>query len=141
MARRLRRTGVTTTSASAAIIAPGETARILYVNAGGESSERTVSVRSRYTSRAGIAYLRAYCHLRGEERTFRSDRILAVLSRHQTALPRPQPVRANPSAPGRPTRPRADRNAVLNRCLRFGLHDVASPSGSPAPATAKTGHS
>lgn len=88
---------------------PGTTARILYVNGYGETSERTIDVIRRSTARNGYTYVRAYCHLRGEERTFRGDRVLAVLERTadtQRRPPSPQPgtLRATARDQGTATR-------------------------------------
>lgn len=60
------------------LLRPGARARIAYRNADGESTERLIEVRSRFRSASGATYLRAWCHLRGEERTFREDRVVAV---------------------------------------------------------------
>ncbi len=87
-------------------IEPGRRVRILYVNASGQSSERSVDVHRRYTSRAGVTYFVGHCHSRGEERTFRADRVLAVLS---AAARSGTPVATSPAArlelgPGTPAR-------------------------------------
>lgn len=70
---------VTTLSTEYPALKPGSTVTILYVNGSGETSERTITVGSRYLSGAGVTFLRAYCHLRKEDRTFRLDRVLGVL--------------------------------------------------------------
>ncbi len=66
-------------------LAAGMSARILYVNGDGRTSERTIDIIRCSTSRYGVNYLRAWCHLRHEERTFRTDRVLAVLESHGAA--------------------------------------------------------
>jgi len=71
---------------------PGQTVRILYVNAYGETSTRTLEIRETYTTPAGVTYLRAFCRLREQLRTFRTDRILAVLD------PQPEPAGKSPAA-------------------------------------------
>lgn len=50
---------------------------IRYRDAAGKVTVRTVTVLRRFGSPYGEGYIRAYCHLRGEERTFRESRILA----------------------------------------------------------------
>lgn len=52
------------------------TVRIHYCNANGTSSTRIIHIRKIYRSKYGTTYIRAYCDLREEERTFRADRIL-----------------------------------------------------------------
>jgi predicted DNA-binding transcriptional regulator YafY len=48
---------------------------IVYVTAGGARSERRVTVKD-VVRRARDLYLVAQCHMRGDERTFRLDRII-----------------------------------------------------------------
>ncbi len=103
-------------------LAVGMSARILYVNGDGRTSERTIDIISCSTSRYGVNYIRARCHLRNEERTFRTDRVLAVLESHgatphepatpwPTAGPKIQPVsRPCPAAARQP--PTAARPAT-----------------------------
>ncbi|MFW6214255.1 MAG: WYL domain-containing protein, partial [Spirochaetota bacterium] len=62
-----------------ASLTTGSVVRILYVNGSGQTSERSISVKGRFTSREGVTYLRAFCHLRQEERVFRTDRVLGIL--------------------------------------------------------------
>ncbi|MFW5728554.1 MAG: WYL domain-containing protein [Spirochaetota bacterium] len=64
---------------------PGMVADITYMNGSGDVSDRRIHISTRYCSRAGIWYLRAYCHLREEERTFREDRVLSVRRVHAPA--------------------------------------------------------
>jgi hypothetical protein len=54
----------------------GTPIRMKYRNGSGEISWRKVDPISFYSARNGYSYLRAYCRLREEERTFRFDRIL-----------------------------------------------------------------
>lgn len=56
---------------------PGAAYRIRYVSESGRRSTRTIEVRE-VRRRNGMIYLRAWCSLRGEERTFRSDRVLSA---------------------------------------------------------------
>ncbi len=55
---------------------PSGYVRICYCSGSGETSTRTIRIRNVYRSRYGKTYIRAYCELRREERTFRLDRIL-----------------------------------------------------------------
>jgi len=102
-------------------LAIGTSARILYVNGDGRTSERTIDIIRRYTSRDGVTYLRAWCHLRGEERTFRTDRVLAALesSRPSASPARPTPAvhlqpapRPQPAAMPAPPAPSSHRPAA-----------------------------
>lgn len=99
---------------------PGSTARILYVNGSGTTSERTITVRSRYVASAGNTYLSAYCHLRTEDRTFRLDRVLGVLesdARHAGSYVDTEPaVRGN--SPARQQRPRVTPPAKQGHLFR-----------------------
>ncbi len=83
-------------------LAIGMSARILYVNGNGRTSERTIDIIRRYTSRDGVTYLRAWCRLRNEERTFRTDRVLAVLESRGPVTSATHPPRPRPVAPRRP---------------------------------------
>lgn len=94
----------------------GTNARILYVDGNGQTSERTITIGHRFTSGRGVTYLVAYCHLRGEQRTFRLDRVLSVLdtraaqpvgaraSARTTRTPSARSPSTRPSAQPRPTR-------------------------------------
>lgn len=75
----------------------GTTACLLYVNGNGETSERTITIEHRFTSGRGVTYLVAHCHLRGEQRTFRLDRVMSVLETH-AARAGSQATRAAPGA-------------------------------------------
>ena len=54
----------------------GKSYRILYESESGRRTERTIDLLRKSRSGSGVLYLRAYCRLREEERTFRADRIL-----------------------------------------------------------------
>ncbi|HOV39092.1 MAG TPA: WYL domain-containing protein [Spirochaetales bacterium] len=56
----------------------GSRYRIQYRSESGRITLRNIDLIDYYTSCNDILYLRAYCHLRNEERTFRADRILSV---------------------------------------------------------------
>jgi hypothetical protein len=56
---------------------PGTVAKMLYQNQEGQTTQRTVEVLRWSHSSHGVTYLRAWCRLRDEERTFRVDRIVS----------------------------------------------------------------
>lgn len=106
MARVLLTVVVPATLTTTDRLRPGTSARILYVDGDGRTSERTIDVICAFTGRNGVRYVRAHCHLRHESRTFRGDRVLAILESRQPDPPRapspPPPRRADPAAdPGR----------------------------------------
>ncbi|MCX7023416.1 MAG: WYL domain-containing protein [Spirochaetes bacterium] len=51
---------------------------IRYASESGRTTERTIDVLRLGSSGDGVTYVRAHCHLRGEDRTFRADRVLAA---------------------------------------------------------------
>jgi len=53
----------------------GGRVRIAYTDGDGEASIRVIEPMRIYRARNGCTYIKAYCHLREEERTFRLDRI------------------------------------------------------------------
>jgi len=55
---------------------PGCLVHIVYENEAGEVSPRRVRVERWVHGRNGYSYLKGYCFMRGEDRTFRADRIL-----------------------------------------------------------------
>ncbi len=60
----------------AEMLAPGRLLRIVYVTWDGRRTERLVEPANVYASGDAV-YLVAHCHLRGQQRTFRLDRIVA----------------------------------------------------------------
>lgn len=58
-------------------VPPGQTVTIDYTTEQGTSSRRTIDVASVY-EHYGRTYVRGYCHLRKEDRTFRRDRMRVV---------------------------------------------------------------
>jgi hypothetical protein len=58
-------------------VQPGQTVTIDYTTEQGTSSRRTIDVASVY-EHYGRTYVRGYCHLRKEDRTFRLDRMRVV---------------------------------------------------------------
>ncbi len=98
----------------------GKTYRISYEPEGGIRTERVIDLIRAFIAADGRIYLKAFCHLRGEERTFRADRVMqcTCLSVPETtrsaaspdtespitpvqgssdsrAIPRPEPANAN----------------------------------------------
>ena len=90
---------------------PGSRYLISYANESLETSVRTIDVIRTSRSGDGLLYIRAFCHLRGMERTFRDDRIIhaervqSVCSasgqsaRYYSAVPH-SPVTADRGSPG-----------------------------------------
>lgn len=70
---------------------PGSaTHRLEYADAFGEVTERSIQVQRVYEGASGIIYVEAFCELRMEQRTFRSERILK-LSELPSGRPFPDP--------------------------------------------------
>ncbi len=136
----------------------GTVADITYMNASGQVSERRIEITSRYCSQAGTWYLRAYCHLRGEERTFREDRVLSIRkvqpgpsshggrtggSPHAGASRRPTaggtPARgasaASSPAAGRTARPRSTVGPAGHAPSHTGT-PTSTPAAAPTPGPA-----
>jgi hypothetical protein len=57
---------------------PGNSYKITYRSESGRLSVRTIDIISTSPAPEGQLYLGAYCHLRNEERTFRSDRVICT---------------------------------------------------------------
>lgn len=68
---------------------PGTLLEMLYRNDSGEVSRRRVRVVGWIHGRNGFSYLRGWCFLRGEERTFRADRVLEWRLESPAAGPAP----------------------------------------------------
>lgn len=72
---------------------PGHRYRIAYESESGQRTDRTIEVLRTCHGRHAAGYIRAFCTLRNEERTFRSDRILSftdlgrISTSSQAALP------------------------------------------------------
>ncbi len=58
---------------------PGKSYRIMYQSESGRATERTIELLNISHAGDGRVFLKAYCHLRGEERTFRADRVTESL--------------------------------------------------------------
>ena len=65
----------TTTSDLKQAVIPGRSIEIQYENAEGLIKWRNIDVLRVYQGRNSLTYIRAYCHYRNKERTFRLDRI------------------------------------------------------------------
>jgi len=63
---------------SKVLLEEGSTYLIYYQNAREEKTKRTIHIHNIYHGRNGHTYIRAYCSLRQEMRTFREDRIEVV---------------------------------------------------------------
>jgi hypothetical protein len=57
---------------------PGKSYLITYSSESGETSERAIDVIGTSRAYGDRLYIRAFCQLRGEERTFRADRVIKV---------------------------------------------------------------
>ncbi len=137
---------------------PGAAYKIQYVSESGRRSTRTIEVRE-IRRRNGAVYLRAWCRLRGEERTFRSDRVLSAealavaapgygaaaawseCSRWMERSPIPEYAswRPRPTEPVPvPSRAQAAAPAVLAAIARTAPEISARIDASPAPAPARS---
>ncbi|MCK7473096.1 MAG: WYL domain-containing protein [Rhodopseudomonas palustris] len=100
----------------------GKRYRIRYRSESGEVSDRGIDILESRTGFNGVTYLKAYCHLRQEERTFRADRILSS-----------EIVPANASRPGAvatSSRPAPAPSALLPRAA------APAPPRGPLPSIA-----
>ena len=75
--------------------------RIRYIDVGGLETEREVEPQHVVVGPNG-SYLTAWCHLRGDDRVFRMDRI--TRAERTPSLPRPQRVVAEPVVDGHETK-------------------------------------
>lgn len=90
-----------------------------YVSAEDRRTTRVVEPRGLYTD--GVAwYVEAWCHLAGDERTFRVDRILAI---RPAAVPAPRPV-TRPPLEDRPV----EVVLVLDRGARWLAEEIPGTS-------------
>jgi len=78
---------------------PGTVADVTYENGAGMVTRRCIEVKHSYRSAGGTEYIRAYCRLRGEDRTFRRDRILRIHAL-QGPDPFPGPATLSDAGPG-----------------------------------------
>jgi hypothetical protein len=112
----------------------GKRYRILYESESGETTERSIDLIRTSRSVDGRIFLRAYCHLREEERTFRADQILrAELVSAVPSLPPALRLSAPPrvvSATETREPPRKERKSfgeVLGMLVGYGFGLVLMP--------------
>lgn len=124
-------------------VPPGSLVRIDYVNESGEVSHRRVRVDQWVHGRNGHSYLKGYCFLRGEDRTFRADRILdwafdepAAPSRF-LAEPAPEPWK--PAWPTREVASAPAAAAAVPTTSPAFARVPAAPHFSPKPSTRARG--
>ena len=79
----------------------GHVLRIGYIDVGGLETERVVEPQHVVVGPNG-SYLTAFCHLRGDDRVFRMDRI--TRADRQPSGPRPRRLAAEPVVPGHRTK-------------------------------------
>jgi hypothetical protein len=105
----------------------GNSYAIVYLDAEGERSERTVDLIAIDLRPEGLVYLRCKCRLRGEERSFRADRILQarLVTADQASLNnieihcvrRLAEPEAKPPVPAEPSEPTERTGWVLKTLL------------------------
>jgi hypothetical protein len=78
--------------------------RIVYRSESGGVSERVVDVLDLRHATAGALYIRAFCHLRGQDRTFCSDRVLSASQIEAPARTATSSASARASEPAAPAR-------------------------------------
>jgi hypothetical protein len=81
----------------------GRRVRIQYIDGSWRRTERVIEPLRTFRGRFGEAYLEAFCHLRGERRTFRLDRIASwVVEAVQERVSAPPPASPSPAPPAGP---------------------------------------
>lgn len=117
---------------------PGSLVDLVYRNEAGETSRRRVEIVRWSHAGNGFTYLRAFCFLREEERTFRTDRILGWRVAERAAPAPAMPVVAFvPVAPPKPADaavpgPAAEQALRAGSALLPGWAAGATPSAHPA---------
>ncbi len=101
----------------------GESYRIWYRSESGRATERTIELLRVSRARDGRVFLKAFCHLRGEERTFRADRVTrserlgtvprVFASPVETVVPRPEPISAAVIVPSASMAPPTPQRTVV----------------------------
>jgi len=120
---------------------PGKRYRITYSSESGETSERTIDVIGTNRAYGDRLYIRAFCNLRGEERTFRADRIIS--SEPPAGLPRAYPVSAPIAA--RPVTNYASEPASklfskpASQAAAYAEFCATTTNSSPPPSTHRGG--
>jgi len=115
----------------------GRRVRIQYIDGSWRRTERVIEPLRTFRGRLGETYIEAFCHLRGERRTFRLDRIASwvvedVQERVSARPPAPPPpqlrrlARRPPRLPRQPPRRARGRSGALHA-------GVAAPWPGSAP--------
>jgi predicted DNA-binding transcriptional regulator YafY len=123
--------------------------RIQYIDASWRRTERVIEPLRTFRSRLGETYLEAFCHLRGERRTFRLDRITSwvvedVQERVSARSPAEQVAGRSPTAACSLERcylealPAAQQRLLLPRILH-GPQQLTPPSSRPKHRSRGTG--
>ena len=82
---------------------PGSLVDMVYENESGIVSRRRIRIVNYYHARNGNTYIRGWCFLREEERTFREDRVLSwAVAHHQPARTMPDVMPTSRPGPGAP---------------------------------------
>ena len=110
---------------------------MVYIDSGGHLTRRSVEPLRFTVSSDGTCYMRAFCHLRHDERTFRMDRVLSWTEhmRPVTGQPLPTPVPAVQAV----TRRNHGGTVVLivfGAAILYGL--LAAHHGAESPPVAGT---
>ncbi|MDX9958027.1 MAG: WYL domain-containing protein [Spirochaetia bacterium] len=101
----------------------GKSYRISYKAETGHVSVRIIDLIKTYTAHDGRVFIRAYCHLRDEERTFRADRMIRAelfAGRHTlfqpitTVVPVPVPTKTAPCTARPVSSPRQEKPVYAN---------------------------
>lgn len=108
---------------------PGESLTIRYRDSSGAETSRRITMLNRTRRSDGDIYLRAYCHLRQEERTFLASRIVGFEDRPPGA--RASGVPAAAAAP-RPAKPQARVSSATVAVAPAPTPPPASTAGAPA---------
>ncbi|HRW25340.1 MAG TPA: WYL domain-containing protein, partial [Spirochaetia bacterium] len=121
----------------------GKSYRIWYRSESGRVTERTIELLRVSRASDGRVFLKAFCHLRGEERTFRADRVLrsecltvlvSAVSSTSTAIERPATVPVSSAASFIPPR----LEPVTTTLARLAVHDSSLTAEVQRPAASRT---
>jgi len=120
---------------------PGSLVRIVYANESGEVSQRRVRVQRWLHGRNGFSYLKGWCFLRGEERTFRADRILewTIDRPAREVLPAPAAATAVPATRAR-TGGRGWLGLLAAGAAFFIIRSLAAGGSQPGPVPGQDVH-
>ena len=117
----------------------GSRVRIAYTDGYGQSSIRVIEPRRIFRGGNGYAYIRAWCHLRAEERTFRLDRVrswepfrtAADQMSHQPSEQNAALIRQK-----QPVSPAVSiHQATLTNCVDVESNSEETASGAEKPGT------